>query len=180
MTFVGSVKTCFTKYVTFSGRASRAEYWWFFLFIVLANIVAGIIDWEFFTSVMSVETETSTSIIATSNQPVASLVGLVLFLPHLTVAWRRMHDSGRSGLYALLPMLLIAGAAGTLVFGVGLADMFAGGGNLDILFTRLTLLILIPTLIILVISPLLVLWWLIRPSQPGPNSYGPNPHEVTP
>jgi uncharacterized membrane protein YhaH (DUF805 family) len=34
--------------------------------------------------------------------------------------------------------------------------------------------------IVLLISPLLVLWWLTRPSQPGPNQYGPNPHEVTP
>jgi len=178
MTFSDAVKTCFAKYVTFSGRASRAEYWWFFLFIVLADIAASAIDWQFFTSVVSVETDTSTSITATSNQPVTSLVGLVLFLPHLTVAWRRMHDSGRSGLYALLPILLITGAVATLVFGIGLADMFASGGRFDILFTKLTLLLLIPTLIILVLSPLLVLWWLTRPSQPGANAYGPNPNEV--
>mgnify|MGYP001108781115 CR=1 FL=1 len=179
MTFSSAIRTCFTKYVTFAGRAPRAEYWWFFLFIVLANIVAGTIDWQFFTSVVSVETETSTSVTATSNQPVSSLVGLVLLLPHLTAAWRRMHDSGRSGLYALLPILLITGAVATLIFGIGLADLFASGGNLDILFTRLTLLIMIPTLIILVVSPLLVLWWLTRSSQPGTNSYGPNPHEVS-
>jgi len=180
MGFSQAIRTCFAKYVTFSGRASRPEYWYFFLFIMIVNIAAGIIDWQFFTSVVSIETETSTSITATSNQPVTSLVGLAVFLPHLTVAWRRMHDSGRNGLYALLPILLIAGAFGVLVFGIGLADLFASGGKLDILFTRLTLLIILPTLLILMISPLLVLWWLTRPSQPGPNKYGPNPHEVTP
>ena len=178
MTFPTAIRTCFTKYFTFSGRALRAEYWWFFLFIVLANIVATTIDWQFFTSVASIETETSTSITATSNRPMSSLVGLVLFLPHLTVAWRRMHDSGRSGIYALLPMLLMGGTAAILMFGIGLADLFASGGTFDLLFTRLTLLVIIPTLLILIISPLLVLWWLTRPSQPGPNAFGPNPNEV--
>jgi len=175
MGFSQAIRTCFAKYVTFSGRASRPEYWYFFLFIMIVNIAAGIIDWQFFTSVVSIETETSTSITATSNQPVTSLVGLAVFLPHLTVAWRRMHDSGRNGLYALLPILLIAGAFGVLVFGIGLADLFASGGKLDILFTRLTLLIILPTLLILMISPLLVLWWLTRPSDAGDNEYGPVP-----
>lgn len=180
MGFSQAVRTCFGKYVTFSGRATRPEYWYFFLFIVLANIIAAAIDWQFFTAVITTATDTSTTITAQSNNPVQGLVGLAVFLPHLAVSWRRMHDSGRNGLYALLPMLLIAGAAGVLIFGIGFADLFASGGNLDILFTRLTLLIIIPTLLILMISPLLVLWWLTRPSQPDPNAYGPNPHEVTP
>lgn len=178
MTFMAAVKTCFSKYLTFSGRASRSEYWWFFLFLVLLNIVAGLIDWSFFTSVTEVETETGSSTVAVSSQPVQSLAGAIVFLPHLTVAWRRMHDSGRSGLYALFPLLLLLGALGVLVFGIGIADMFASGGRLDILFTRLTLLITIPTLIVLMVSPLLMLWWLTRPSQPGDNTYGPNPQGV--
>lgn len=180
MGFGQAIRTCFAKYVTFSGRASRPEYWWFFLFIVIANAFAGAIDWQFFTTVVTATSDTTTSIAAQSNNPVLGLVGLALFLPHLAVAWRRMHDSGRSGVYALLPMLLMAGAAGVLIFGVGFADLFPSGGRIDLLFTRLTLLMLIPTLLILMISPLLVLWWLTRPSQPGTNSYGPNPQEVTP
>lgn len=180
MTFGEAVKTCFSKFFTFSGRASRPEYWFFFLFIVIWNIIAGIIDWQFFTQVATTETETSTSVTATSSQPVQSIVSLIVFFPHLAVAWRRMHDTGRSGLYALLPILLILGAGAVLFFGIGLASSFQHGGNLDILFTRATLLIVIPTLLILFVSPLLVLWWLTRPSQPGANQYGPNPHEVAP
>ncbi|MCA0929928.1 DUF805 domain-containing protein [Ruegeria profundi] len=180
MTFGEAVKTCFSKFFTFSGRASRPEYWFFFLFIVIWNIIAGIIDWQFFTQVATTETETSTSVTATSSQPVQSIVSLIVFFPHLAVAWRRMHDTGRSGLYALLPILLILGAGAVLFFGIGLASSFQHGGNLDILFTRATLLIVIPTLLILFVSPLLVLWWLTRPSQQGTNQYGPNPHEVAP
>lgn len=46
MTFINSIKTCFRKYIDFSGRASRSEFWWFYLFFYLilydnpANILA--------------------------------------------------------------------------------------------------------------------------------------------
>ena len=178
MTFSDAIRICFSKFFTFSGRASRPEYWFFFLFIVIWNIIAGIIDWQFFTQVAVTETETSKSVSATSSHPVQGIVGLIVFFPHLAVAFRRMHDTGRSGLYALLPILLILGAGAVLVFGIGLASHFQHGGRLDILFTRATLLIVLPTLLVLVVSPLLVLWWLTRPSQPGTNQYGPNPTEV--
>ncbi len=179
MTFSDAIRTCFAKFFTFSGRASRPEYWFFFLFIVIWSIIAGIIDLKFFTQVAVSETETSKSVAATSSGPVQSIVGLIVFFPHLAVAWRRMHDTGRSGLYALLPILLILGALAVLIFGIGLASQFHGG-TLDILLTEATLLIVIPTLIVLVVSPLLVLWWLARPSEPGTNKYGPNPTEVAP
>ena len=39
MSFTEAVKTCFAKYVTFSGRARRSEHWYFFLFITLVQIV---------------------------------------------------------------------------------------------------------------------------------------------
>ncbi|WP_170350630.1 DUF805 domain-containing protein [Ruegeria atlantica] len=178
MTFSDAIRTCFSKFFTFSGRASRSEYWFFFLFIVIWSIIAGIIDAQFFTQVAVTETETSKSVTATSSAPVQSIVSLIVFFPHLAVAWRRMHDTGRNGLYALLPILLILGAFAVLIFGIGLASHFQHGGSLDILFTRATLLIVVPTLIVLFVSPLLVLWWLTRPSQPGVNKYGPNPIEV--
>ncbi|NVO56556.1 DUF805 domain-containing protein [Rhodobacteraceae bacterium B1Z28] len=178
MTFSDAIRTCFAKFFTFSGRASRPEYWFFFLFIVIWSIIAGVIDWQFFTQVATTQTDEVKQVTATSNQPVQSIVSLIVFFPHLAVAWRRMHDTGRSGFYALLPILLILGAGAVLVFGIGLASHFQHGGNLDILFTRATLLIVLPTLLVLFVSPLLVFWWLTRPSQPGPNQYGPNPYEV--
>ncbi|WP_425043256.1 DUF805 domain-containing protein [Primorskyibacter sp. S87] len=178
MTFGTAVRTCFSKFVTFSGRASRAEYWYFFLFIVIWNTIAGIIDWQLFTQVSETEVDGVKTVVATSSQPVQTIAGLIVFLPHLAVAWRRMQDTGRSGLYALLPILLMLGAFGVLIFGIGFASVFDPGGSMDILFTRATGLILLPTLLVLFVSPLLVLWWLTRPSQPGTNQYGPNPHEA--
>lgn len=180
MTFTQSIKTCFSKYVTFSGRASRSEYWYFFLFLFLGNVVATLIDSAVFDSVTTTveTTETSASASIENTGPVTAIFSLAVLLPHLAVLWRRMHDTGRSGFYALLPLLLMIAAAGVLVFGIGIASSFQHGGSLDILFTRATLLIVIPTLIVLMVSPLLVLWWLTRPSQPGSNRYGPNPSEA--
>ena len=56
MTFGEAVQTCFRKYVTFSGRATRPEYWWFFLFLLLGSTAASIIDAAVFGAV-SVETD---------------------------------------------------------------------------------------------------------------------------
>ncbi|MBK0327685.1 DUF805 domain-containing protein [Rhodobacteraceae bacterium F11138] len=178
MGFGGSIRTCLGKYLTFSGRASRPEYWYFFLFALLVSLISGVIDWQFFTTVTHLETNATRTTTAISNSPVQRLAGLVLFLPHLAVAWRRMHDTGRSGWYVLLPTILATGALVILIFGIGAASHFHGG-TLDRLLTGATLLIILPTVLILSVSPLIVLWWLTRPSQPGANRYGPNPHEVS-
>ena len=75
MNFVTAVKTCLKKYATFSGTASRSEYWWFVLFYVVLLVVAKL----------------------TGSQALYGLVSLALLLPTLAVAVRRHHDAGRSG-----------------------------------------------------------------------------------
>ena len=42
--FGEAIGTCFSKYVTFSGRARRPEYWWFFLFVVIVSFAASLVD----------------------------------------------------------------------------------------------------------------------------------------
>jgi uncharacterized membrane protein YhaH (DUF805 family) len=85
MTFLESLKTCLVdKYATFSGRASRSEFWWFFLFLI---IVGFVLDMLF---------------------PWAQLIGnLFLFIPFLSVAVRRLHDINRSGWWQLINILPI-------------------------------------------------------------------------
>ncbi|SLN46401.1 Inner membrane protein YhaH [Pseudoruegeria aquimaris] len=181
MTFTQSIQTCFRKYVTFSGRASRSEYWWFFLFGLLGSAAAGILDGALFGTpvVETTVTDTSVSGSVENDGPIASLFSLVILLPSLAVGWRRMHDTGRSGLYLLYPLIvwigILAFLGATLMLGgatggLGLSGLAAAIGGLSVL-------ILIPAFIILLIAPLLVLWWLTRPSQPGTNAYGPHPLE---
>jgi uncharacterized membrane protein YhaH (DUF805 family) len=173
--FKTAVKTCFSKYVTFSGRASRPEYWWFFLFGILGSVIAGLLDGVLFgaATVQTEVTDTSVSATAVSTGPIASIFSLAILLPQLSVGWRRMHDTGRSGLYLFYPLLVMIGIGIFLALfgGIGAAESGAVAGPVAI--------ITVLAIIVLAVSPLIVLWWLTRPSQSGQNEYGPNPHEVS-
>ncbi len=86
MTFGESIKTCFSKYADFSGRASRSEYWWWFLFLVLGTIAASIV-----------------------NDTVSGLFSLATVLPSLAVGCRRLHDIDKSGWFQLLNLIPVIG-----------------------------------------------------------------------
>ena len=90
MNFGQAISTCFSKYATFTGRASRPEFWWFFLFQVIVLIVAGVI-----------------------SDILYGVAALALLLPGLAVGARRLHDIGKTawllliGLIPLVNLLLI-------------------------------------------------------------------------
>lgn len=85
-----SVETCFRNYATFSGRASRSEFWYFMLFPALIASILGIVD--LFSSARGPGASTM----------VGSLFALVAFLPALAVAVRRLHDIDCRGWWLLL------------------------------------------------------------------------------
>ncbi|WP_375174505.1 DUF805 domain-containing protein [Pseudooceanicola sp.] len=179
MTFQDAVKTCFRKYITFSGRATRPEYWWFVLFVFLGSILAEILDTAIF-GFTEIEVERSAGHIVTEDRtgPFDALFSLATLLPLLAVGWRRMHDTGRSGLYLLYPILVWVGI-GTFASMAGVTGELMSG-NFAAAFTGLVGIIMIISILIAIFSPLIVIWWLTRPTQPGPNDYGPNPNEVSP
>ena len=94
MTFGKSIATCMAKYAVFSGRASRSEYWWFYLFTILMSWGASVVG---AVTVPYPESAEMFSIIAS----------LVFFLPLLAAATRRLHDTGRSGWWQLLCLTVI-------------------------------------------------------------------------
>ena len=96
MTFGQAIKSGFTHYVTFSGRAARSEYWYWTLFVLLVTIGAGIID----RSIFDFDEATTTGVFG----PLSSLI---FFLPGLAVSVRRLHDLDRSGWWMLLIFTLI-------------------------------------------------------------------------
>ncbi|MFK7764855.1 MAG: DUF805 domain-containing protein [Roseobacter sp.] len=178
MTFRQAVATCLRKYFTFSGRASRSEYWWFVLFCALGGIILGILDEQFFgvDTFVAEATETSARVAAEFNGPLAGIFSLATFIPLLAAGWRRMHDSGRTGFHLLYPLIAMIGLS-TFVGLVGGFEQLTANGTAS-LFQGVFGLIIALAFIVIIISPFIVLWWLIRPSQPGQNQYGPNPHEV--
>lgn len=183
MGFQQSVKTCFQKYVTFSGRASRPEYWYFFLFLFLGNLGTGLLDSLLFgtTVVETTVTDTSAHTNVDNSGPIASLFSLAVFLPMLAVGWRRMHDTGRSGLYLFFPFLLFMMLLSIILVSAGTVNFTGsvlGFENIAAIFGALSFVVLVPVLLLAIAAPLLVLWWLTRPSEPGENQYGPNPNEV--
>ena len=44
MSFQKSIEICFAKYATFSGKAGRSEYWWFFLFLILPDVMSPVLQ----------------------------------------------------------------------------------------------------------------------------------------
>ncbi|HTR86621.1 MAG TPA: DUF805 domain-containing protein [Reyranella sp.] len=93
MSFPTAVKTCLSKYVTFSGRASRAEYWWFQLVVLLLLLVMV---------VLSAVPSTATGVVSL----ILTLAYVGLWLPLLAVSVRRLHDRNYSGwhlLWSLVP-----------------------------------------------------------------------------
>lgn len=148
-----ATKSCLKKYAQMSGRTPRAEFWWFILACIVATVIASIIDLVVFGPTEN----------ADGTGPLGVVVGLILVIPNFTATVRRLHDTGRSGLYLLAPM---AGFAIAIFVGKMIGSALGQGGPIIVG-------------IIMILSFLLPTWWQTRPSDPNPNKFGPNPHEVT-
>ena len=110
MNFQNAIKTCIKKkYANFSGRASKSEFWFFLLFVLLGGIATTIID--IMMSSYSVSYFSFSNFFLTSYGwgPVNSIYQLLVIVPSLAVSARRLHDNNRSGWYFLLCVIPIVG-----------------------------------------------------------------------
>ena len=99
-----AISTCFKKYATFSGRASRSEYWFFYLFYAIIYLVGALIG------------------AAVGTAELVYLFIIPLWLPTSAAGIRRIHDTGRSGWFILVPiyniiLLVSASNPGTNKYG---------------------------------------------------------------
>jgi uncharacterized membrane protein YhaH (DUF805 family) len=92
MDFTQAIASGFRNYVTFGGRASRSEYWYWVLFMVIGGIVAAILDRSLSVGDLS---------------PLNTVFNLICFLPSLAVGVRRLHDIGRTGWWLLIALTII-------------------------------------------------------------------------
>ena len=137
MTFAQSVKSVFKNYANFRGRARRSEFWWYypvyellitgFLILILVQMWNGVIFGPLFAILF-----------------IFPLLYVVLGIPYLAVSVRRLHDTGRSGYYLIVPWAIrsfaslfagimpVVGLAASIVsavFGLVLIYFFAQEGE---------------------------------------------------
>ncbi len=97
MEFGAAISSGLSKYADFSGRASRSEFWFFFLFYILASVAASILD-----ALLSMAIGVGSIL--------SILLGLAALLPIIAVTIRRLHDTNRSGWWVLIAFLPLVGA----------------------------------------------------------------------
>ncbi|MEY3471939.1 MAG: hypothetical protein RLY63_614 [Chloroflexota bacterium] len=147
MDIITAVKSVYSKYATFSGRASRAEYWYFFLFTIIAGAALSAID-----------------------STLATAFSIANVVPNLAVAVRRLHDTNRSGklivalilvevvLFLVIVVSFVAGISGA----IGGNENVATGGGIGVLVG-------------VVLFVVLAIYWIFlmaKRGDAGPNRFG--------
>jgi uncharacterized membrane protein YhaH (DUF805 family) len=187
MTLIEATKTCFSKYVTFSGRASRAEFWKFILFILVVSIGLTIINSlifgpeivEFYH--LDAAGQASDELIVRYHYNgglIGNLFLLIVLLPWLAAGWRRMHDIGLPGyLQFLLLLVWVAAVFALVAVSMGPTEMIAAlrsTGSAEVSNPKGGGIVFFVAIVIFGLN----LYWLVKASQLGPNKYGYNPNEV--
>ena len=83
--FLAAIKTCFSKYLDANGRATRSEFWYFFLFSMIISALFN------------------------GGAGNTGLISLILFIPSITVGIRRLHDVDKSGWWLFIVLIPLFG-----------------------------------------------------------------------
>ena len=142
MGFSQAIKKCFRQYAIFSGRASRSEYWWFALFAGLVGAIPIL----------------------------GQLAYVAIFIPHLAVSVRRMHDRGWSGWWIALGWCLWPVMIGVAILDESNGELDADGGPFPLIFASVAI---FSYFIFLVVHFCL-------PGTKGNNRFGPDPLQFLP
>ena len=106
MTMMQAVSAVFEKYATFSGRARRSEYWYYFLFNVIVGFAMFVI----------------TGVVGAIGVYAYFIYALAVFIPSLAVLCRRLHDTGTSGVWLLLLFIPVVNLIGLVILFVCLVQ----------------------------------------------------------
>lgn len=118
------------KYAEFQGRASRSEFWIFFIFVLIVQAVARVVDVLFGGGLL--------------GGAFSLLAAVLLFVPQLAVTVRRLHDVNRSGRELVVPFLMLLAAPLFVMFRGFIATIITlGYSGLVLLFFANLLLLLI-------------------------------------
>ena len=155
----GYYKLCLKKYIQFSGRASRSEYWWFWLFNFLISFVLGFFSGFFGYSNPS---------LGSFFYWLSNIYSLAVLLPSLAVYVRRYHDIGKSAWFAFTGVFILIGY---FIISLIWLSRFAPEEIYSVLLPYLGT----SSLVSLIVG---IIWGVIfpcLPSQKRTNKYGPQP-----
>ena len=97
MSFGQSISYCFSNYANFNGRARRSEFWWFWLFVLITQIVVQ----RLVAVVVGTDSVLYTLLVF--------VLAVALAIPLYAAGSRRMHDTGKSGWLQLLILIPCVG-----------------------------------------------------------------------
>lgn len=174
MGFGSAVGTCFRKYITLSGRASRSEYWWWTLFLTVGSLLYAYVAHTVLSPYIGIDLETVSMAELARVIAIGWGFWLVTILPTLAVTVRRLHDVGRTGAWVVAPWLLNAASVyGAMIArpnqmrALGLTpidgDPWLGGALMYAAGLALTIL------------SINMLIWMLKAGTRGENYYGPDP-----
>jgi len=103
--FGEAVRSYFKNYAVFSGRATRSEYWFVFLFNLVVGAVLGLFSGLF-----------GDSFLGALFSGISGLYSLAVIIPSLALSWRRLHDVGKSGAWYFIGLVPLVGFIILLVF----------------------------------------------------------------
>ena len=165
---VQAVKICLKKFFDFTGRARRSEYWWFVLFVMIVSMVFNFIGAVFpMVNILGL------------------IVGLLLSIAQLAALTRRLHDTGRSGLWVLvygLFMLVTYGALVAILAPVA-GELMAEGDQMALvelmanafMDSPIAATVMICGALATAFMAIITLIFAVKDSQWTENKYGPSP-----
>lgn len=112
MSIGASVKHVLSNYATFNGRASRSEFWFFYLFVIIVSAILSVIDSAAGLRVGASSEEivingTAIPLVSSGVGVLSTIFAIAMLIPFLAVGVRRLHDSDKSGWLLLLGYVLI-------------------------------------------------------------------------
>lgn len=168
--FPQAIQAAATKIIQFRGRSRRSEFWWTILLITVVEVfVLPIIFYTPFTGIL-----------------IAPLLGLLLELARIPLTFRRLHDTGRSGIWCIIDFLLPLGFIAIAVYDISVYTIYDNSScdhhiyDTHSMFTDLYLITsilfkyLVLSIVCLVYKVILIVF-LCRDSDKFENEYGPSP-----
>ncbi len=109
MDFGSAIKSGFKNTFNYNGRASRSEFWWFYLFTILLVIAVFVLGGAIAGTMGGSDRSDTSNIIGAVIGILFLLYFLAIFFPTLSLIIRRLHDSDKSGFFLLLAFIPFGG-----------------------------------------------------------------------